>query len=106
MPAHSLAQQKGRKRGNMRAVDYIRKGWIQGRLAVDSTGESCWYRSKGACRWCTLGAMYAAYPSTVDFNEAYVRLFDVIGNVEIEMWNDDPDRTQAEVIEAMEKANI
>jgi hypothetical protein len=93
----------------MRAVDYIRKGWAQGHYTVNDKGEPCDVLDPNACRWCAVGAIYAVSETMSDYWSAINKLknfLDIDTRGGIDVWNDAPERTQAEVIEAMEKADI
>ncbi len=77
----------------------IEKGWIQGAYAF----EGC---------YCALGAIEAAaqaftwrdVPLVLAPLELAVGRKAGIGNNEIAGWNDDPERTQAEVVQAFKEA--
>lgn len=57
---------------------------------------------------CSIGAIYAAYGDTRTVNIAIKRLCETIGirSKNIGNWNDVPERTHQEVIDAFEKAGI
>lgn len=83
--------------------------WTQGRYARNSNG--CYAEASGdeAVCWCLEGALYRCYGIPDDgsaFNAAYRRLRDAIGGEWVARWNDDPQRTFAEVRAAIEKAGI
>ena len=90
----------------MKAIDYIRKGWTKGLYACDKNFHECTPRSYSALRWCSSGAIQAAYTYSVAYREAVDKLRNVIGREDIAGWNDDPERTHEEVIAAFEKAGI
>lgn len=91
----------------VKAIDYIRKGWTQNRFARDANGygTTSWY-SEAVC-WCAQGAINAAYHPYEGAREAAFDAFaKVIGTTEFAAWNDSPERTHVEVIEAFKKAGI
>jgi hypothetical protein len=93
----------------MKAIDYIRKGWTQGNYARNVTGSECDYDSLEATCWCAMGAIRAAYRVNFEGITALNCLLKIISaphNYNIVDWNDSPNRTHAEVIEAFEKAGI
>jgi hypothetical protein len=90
----------------MKAIDYIRKGWTRGATARDKHGHYVAILSERAVRWCTLGALNAAYPTSLKLGRATQRLCQVIGTCSIPQWNDDPKRTKKEVLEAFRKAGV
>ena len=92
----------------MKAIDYVRKGWTQGKFALDKNGWPELSTSPFAVCWCAVGAINAAYDHTSqnEYNEACNKLELVIGQQDITKWNDNPSRTHEEVIEAFERAGI
>jgi len=77
---------------------YIKRGWCQGTLARDTQGEACLETSPDAIAWCTYGAIYAAYPNEPQHRESLLDKLQVLFHIPLAKWNDDPKRTQAEVI--------
>ena len=79
----------------------IEKGWCQRAFELHS--------SQGAC-YCTMGAFYRALGELSEDDEetAFRTLIKAIGlpaeDTQVFEWNDAPERTQAEVIEAFRKA--
>lgn len=90
----------------MKAVDYIKKGWIRYLLAANSQNKVVNPRDPEACYWCSVGAILAAYHTNTDRRNTYKKLEKVIGTKDIIKWNDDSNRTKEEVIKAFEEANI
>lgn len=89
------------KEGLMAARALIARGWTQHAAARTANGETlspeqC--ASETAVCWCTFGALRA-----VGSMEADKALRTIIGGPLTE-WNDDPDRTQAQVLAAFDKA--
>jgi hypothetical protein len=89
----------------MRALDYIKKGWTQHYLARDLNGNSIDPSDPLACKWCAVGAIYAAYPERKETLMAIDKLVTVLCG-SISPWNDAMGRTRAEVIDAFERAGI
>jgi hypothetical protein len=91
----------------VKAIDYIRKGWTQGSLAKDALGVIVDIDAPDAVKWCSIGAIYRAYPKFAA-QERAIRALKKILNASgsISDWNDDTCRTKKEVIEAFEKAGI
>ena len=88
-----------------KALAKIEQGWVQGVFARDKDGKPTDYASDEACVWCASGAIKAVNGG-VFLDAAAVFLERVIprGYVDVPDWNDAPERTQAEVIEAFKKA--
>lgn len=91
-----------------RAADLIEPEgrWVQGDLKVyDEAGMPC---------WCAIGALFAAAPNLTPVTMEPIRKrveavlgLSPAGNGDIyplALWNDAPDRTQAEVVDALRKA--
>lgn len=98
---------QGAEGADVKAIDYIRKGWTQNRFARDADGKgtTSWY-PEAVC-WCAQGAINAAYHHYEDARKAAFDAFaKVIGITAFVDWNDSPERTHVEVIEAFEKAGI
>ena len=81
-----------------RPSDYVRKGWCQGSIARDAQGKSCLETSPDAVQWCLYGAVSAAYPYDIQKRGEILDKLPLPTNVPLGRWNDDPKRTQAEVI--------
>ena len=91
-----------------KAADFVEKGWTQGRMAVDKHGNDCHSQSKDAVRWCLSGALSltCVVKSFSQFSMSprtelvkYLSLED-----SITYWNDDPNRTQEDVVELLREA--
>jgi hypothetical protein len=86
----------------------VLKGWTQGFYARTPAGECVSPESETAAAWCLSGALMAANDGTYDDGmEAEYRAFTLLQEAvaaPIPDWNDEPGRTQAEVVEALEKA--
>ena len=79
--------------------DYIQRGWCQHASAVDRSGGFCMPNSPTATRWCLIGALIATYPERNQHREhVTTKLMHKLGHLQFARWNDDPKRTQAEVV--------
>jgi len=95
-----------------RSRDLITRGWTRGAEARDSAGAEVDPWSADACHWSLLGALVAAADLAADPDAASLRrlrqalgaLAEVIEEPLLATWNDDPCRTQAEVIETLDAA--
>lgn len=90
----------------MKAVDYIKKGWTQGAFARKADGSPTYSLDPEAVCWCAFGALNMAYP-----DHGYVGVFTELktaigGEQLVAYWNDDPNRTQQEVIAMFEKLGL
>jgi hypothetical protein len=91
----------------MTALELIKRGWTQGVAARNKRGNRVCFDSPRAIKWCAIGAIENAHGDThAKFTEATSKLLAVIQTQNITGWNDDPERTHAEVIAAFEKAGI
>lgn len=86
----------------------VLKGWTQGFYAVTSTGEYVSPLESTACAWCASGAIMAINAGFLDEPQdsackAFAIMQAVVGDA-IPDWNDTPGRTQAEVVEAFDRA--
>jgi hypothetical protein len=91
----------------MTAMELIEKGWTQRAFARDRDGRKVLASDPRACKWCIGGAIYLAYPDQTAWLEAVAKLRKVIGDIALPTWwNDAPERTHEEVIEACRKAGI
>lgn len=77
----------------------IERGWCRGDYAKDANGCSVYEDNPSAICWCASGAINAkaGYVERRVFSQA-------IGTTCIPGWNDAPERTQAEVLAAFDKA--
>jgi hypothetical protein len=90
----------------MKAIDYIRKGWTQQVYARDVNG-SCARDNSSAVAWCSLAAILNVYDENSEtLSNALMKLRIIIGHWDIVRWNDAPERTHQEVIDAFERAGI
>jgi len=86
------------------------RSWTQGTFARTAAGEPCAPTSLDAACWCVSGAaMCVARHSLNNFElagAAVRRLLSAIGAQAIGAWNDDPHRTHAEVLAALDRAIV
>lgn len=85
--------------------------WTQGALARDKDGEKCDHYEDVAASFCTMGFIYCAYGEhSREGFKAMTELGEYLDlqcdGVTIPGWNDDPERTKEQVIEALCKAGI
>ena len=85
------------------ARDLVSTGWIRNVFAADKDGEEVGVRDKGACQWCLIGAIMAATDNPNPFG-----YFQVFRNANpqcgewLATWNDKPERTKEEVVQAFD----
>ena len=94
-------------------------GWCQGAHARDEAGVEVPSWSEEARSWSLLGALLASWhrQDERDGEDVVAHLADahalghatevlgnVVGTAELSGWNDDPARTHAEVVDALERA--
>lgn len=73
-----------------RAAKLVEKGWTQHTYAVNKQGFSCEPDSRGATKWCALGALARATKSFTDgWPMSYRVLSQHLGGVNLAVWNDD-----------------
>ena len=83
--------------------------WTQGAYARDAEGRACAVGYTFVCRWCLVGAIHRCYPQ--DLGLAVIAaitdamgLYNLMDNL-VE-WNDEPERTFAEVRELIERLDV
>jgi len=90
----------------------LRIGWCQGPLARDGGGRAVFPRESIAVSWSLPGAIVASIDSGTPEWTAYLRrISQVLGAPCVSVrwlveWNDDPSRTQAEVVAAAAAAEV
>jgi hypothetical protein len=100
-----------------RARDLVAFGWCQGVDATDAEHRPAPPWSSRACYWSLLGALAAALDAPQEGNEdspaciaelrlALVCVSETISAWSLEHWNDEPGRTQAEVVEMLTAAHL
>ena len=84
--------------------DYIKKGWCQGSSARYSDGITCNPESLHAEQWCLHGSVIAAYQEDFAKREGVCeKVYDKLPKgFGMAVWNDDPRRTQQQVIKLLE----
>lgn len=87
-----------------KALKYIRKGWTKEAFARNALGQSVFYKSDSACKWCVAGAILNA----VDDDSKYIivskYLTKVIPHEDISLWNDLPSTAKEQVVDAFKNA--
>lgn len=89
----------------------ISEGWTQRAYArmsneVDDGGKVSADSRLATC-WCVMGALVAVTPDLVRYDQALDTIMGIIGEKhtgDIIDWNDDPARTQEEVLELFDRA--
>ncbi len=82
-----------------RGLERVRKGWCQHCYAKTAAGHGTGVLSPDACSWCAVGAVNVN-------DEARTELMETLGfapHPPVGIWNDDPSRTQADVIDLFER---
>lgn len=82
----------------MKPSGFIERGWCQGAYAKTCEGFSVPPLNRYAVAWCILGAVHAAKLGQNEFINAMTTIAKQIGTNDIHGWNDDPSRTQHEVL--------
>lgn len=83
----------------------IERGWTQGQWARGKSGRPVRYNSRFAVCWCSSGAQARAFGKDWEgYQDAKEMFFAAIEHSNIAVWNDAPERTQAEVLAAFDKA--
>lgn len=88
----------------MKPSDFIKKGWCREELARDKDGDVTYFDAQQAVAWCAMGAIFAC--RDVSSHDALKALRSYVGNNVIALWNDDPNRTQQEIIDAFEAIGL
>lgn len=94
----------------MKAYEYIERGWTQGTFARGADGQQVLIHEARATCFCVLGAIIRAYPDPDGqervFGKLCVHLGLAVGQDSLSDWNDHPDRTRDEVLEALKAVDI
>lgn len=85
------------------ARERIARGWYQGAFAKTSKGRVIGPSCRNAACWCAIGSIEACDAPVLVAGNALSRLRAVIGH-SIAWWQDQPGRTQAEVLAAFDRA--
>ena len=76
-------------------------GWCQYTYAMDNDGhDTCW-EDKNACAFCVVGAIYNCYGSGNKGLKIEEELSNFLNTSDITSWNDDPERTKDEIVQAL-----
>ena len=78
--------------------------WCQGHDALDKHGIFMPPCNRKAIQWCVGGAIQKCYSSDIR-QKIYMRIQSKVGG-NISKWNDDPERTFADVKKLIEELNI
>lgn len=101
----------------MKPSEYIRKGWCQGTPARDRNGNTVAFNDEQAVAWCLLGALFRAAHDNhtcdgqTDFSKWVAAVMCYYGpkcNFQkfSPQWNDDPKRTQADVLAFLQRRGL
>ena len=77
--------------------------WTKHYEARDADGNETWYGDDRAVCWCAFGALFKAGWYQPSLSDAVEALETVVGRI-IDEWNDAPERTNAEVLAAFDRA--
>ena len=89
------------------ARDLIAKGWTQGAYARDARDAVTPYGGPSACKFCASGAIAHIIGGNAAASDEWYRALRVLTettNWPIASWNDQPYRTQADVLSAYDRA--
>lgn len=78
--------------------------WTQGASARDSGRRVVIFSSERACQWCALGAIGATYKGYQILDIERRLRSELAGSIAV--WNDTPERTQAEVVALLKSLDI
>ena len=71
---------------------------------MGSGGPACSPRDPMATCWCLTVALQFLAHDDREFNQARLRLEDLLDGRELYDWNDDPSRTHAQVLDLLDRA--
>lgn len=78
--------------------------WTQWMVACNRQGESVSAKSRSAARWCAMGAIIASMDEDIERrDEAACAVRRIVGE-SLTCWNDAPERTHEEVLDAFDRA--
>ena len=103
---HELEYGEMPSRMMIEARERIAIGWCQGTVAQAEDGRTVAPESSDARRWSLLGALLASWNGgpVGDLRQAVTSLNAATGRLPLEVWNDQPGRTQTDVVNAFEQA--
>ena len=90
-----------------KAHAFVELGWCQHHTALQANGYPTTPKSKLACQWCMMGALYAALPPEApreDLIPCLRLLRKVVRTTHISKWQDKKGRTQKQVLRVFDKA--
>jgi hypothetical protein len=91
----------------------VQQGWCHGVDARDARGRRCAPWHPDARSWSVLGSLVAseggdadvrAHASGAELGNAVSLLAEAVGSSSLQVWNDEPGRTQEEVLAAFDRA--
>ena len=80
------------------------EAWTKGYLAINCDGETVYYRGEGAVAWCLIGAAYADGRDIDMPDEVLASGLGFKSHIRMIEWNDDFERTHAEVLARLDAA--
>lgn len=79
--------------------------WTRAAMARDQDGDRVASVSERACAWCSIGAMEAEVGASTSALVRALRALNLaVDGVPVDIWNDMPGRTHAEVLAAFDRA--
>jgi hypothetical protein len=89
------------------AAEILERGWCQENMAVDIDGKKATAGSQHACAHCASGAILAVLrANNINSSGTLCRCIILVekhlGSGGLEFWNDQPTRTQGEVVQAFQ----
>ena len=90
-------------RKNWLPSDYVRHGWCQRTVARNAEGDAVQEYHISACSWCAIGAGVMGIHKLQQRQDFFIAISLII-DVFLYVWNDAPERTQAEVVAVLEQA--
>lgn len=97
------------------AIESIKTGWTQEKMARNSDGHEVDPTDDSACRWCLIGALLKSTQNadgsvSMDLGSEYRDVTDtlkaLIGEDRLSLWNDAEGRTQEDVLALLNAASI
>lgn len=86
------------------ARERIARGWAQGNFAYNAEGDRVGSSDPEACKWCVVGAIYATTDRPFLRQDAMSAVAVHSKTGALPIWNDAPERTQADVLAAFDRA--
>jgi hypothetical protein len=94
----------------MREILNSEKRWTQGAVARDEFGRITYWNSASAVQFCVLGALWNCYSPERDIKAwrmAWQRIEAELGrDVNLDEWNDNPNRTFGDIKALLEKTDL